>query len=267
MNDLQRELEVATRAARHAGTLIKALYGGVADVRYKTPIEPVTDADLAADSALREQLGEAFPDDAWLSEESGGHLDRLEKRRVWIVDPLDGTREFVAGRPEFTVSVGLVVGGEPTLGVIVNPITGHCWSAIRGRGATCDGRPIHVAPRATLAEGQVLVSRSEKRRGALEQYEGLFPMRAVGGAAFKLALIAQGDALATFTTHTRCEWDVAAGLVILAEAGGRVTRLDGTPFRLNQVDPVFQGIVATNGATHDELRASVNRVIAAAAEK
>lgn len=249
-----RELSVAIEASAEAAAAIKLCYGQDAEVRYKSPEEPVTEADMVADRLLRELIGSVFPDDGWLSEESVDSGERLQKSRVWIVDPLDGTREFVAGRPEFAVSVGLIEDGLPVVGVIANPISGHIWSAQKGGGAFCDGEPIHVRSTQSLEQSRVLVSRSETRRGMMEKWADVLPLSPMGGAAHKLVLIASGQADATFTQCRRCEWDLAAGVLILEEAGGRITRPNGVPFTFNREAPFFtSGHVASNGGLHDAL--------------
>ena len=250
---LERELEEAVAAAREAAAEILAHYGKGEQVQYKTAIEPVTEADVLADRILRTRLMAAFPGDGWLSEETADDGDRLQKRRVWIVDPLDGTREFIAGRPEFCVSVALAEDGIPILGVIVNPVTSECWSARIGHGAALDGAPIRVRESRELTD--VVVSRTETRGGIMAPFEGRLPLRGVGGMAYKLALVASGRTDATFTTQHRCEWDVAAGAVLVSEAGGRVTGLDGRPLRFNQPSPHLVGVVAANAPVHDALLA------------
>ncbi len=247
------ELEVAINAARLAATAIEVRCGGQQVVQYKSPIEPVTEADVAADRVLRRELLRAFPTYGWLSEESLDDPVRLRKERVWVVDPLDGTREFVAGRPEFMVSVGLCENGVPIVGVIVHPLTHDVWTATRGGGAHLNGAPIRVRDTATLADAEIVVSRSETNRGMLTAYDDLIDMVPCGGAANKLVRIADGRADATFTCERRCEWDLAAGLLIVSEAGGRVSHLDGGTIPFNQEFPKFVGVVASNGLIHDAL--------------
>lgn len=253
-----RELQIAIEASRAAAAEIKLRYGTNPEVRYKTPIEPVTDADMVADEVLHNRLCDAFPNDGWLSEERADDATRLNCERVWIVDPLDGTREFVAGRPEFMVSVGLCVDGVPVVGVLTNPVTGDIFSAVVGQGATRNGKRIHVSKAVTPS--QVAVSRSELGRGQLTAFGAELPLEAAGGMANKLALVGAGVADATFTTWPRCEWDVAAGILLVQEAGGRTTRLDGGPITFNCADTRFQGILSSNGILHDALLETVNRL-------
>lgn len=254
----QAELDVTIAAAILAARAIEVRCGGQPVVQYKSPIEPVTEADIAADRVLRRELMGAFPRYGWLSEESLDDSTRMEKRRVWVVDPLDGTREFVAGRPEFMVSVALCEDGQPIVGVLAHPLTHQIWAATRGGGATLDGEPISVSSVAALSDAEVVVSRSETGRGLLKCYDDTLNMRPAGGMANKLALISDGRSEATFTTDRRCEWDLAAGLLIVEEAGGTVTRLDGGGFTFNNAFPKFYGVAASNGLVHADLLRVVN---------
>lgn len=263
ITDLRAELAVARDAARLAAEAILARYGGDAEVRYKTPIEPVTEADMIADELLRTHLLGAFPTDAWLSEESADDPVRLERSRVWIVDPLDGTREFIARRPEFAVSVALAQDGVAVLGVIVNPVTRELFWAIRGQGAWIEvGTGLErlvVSPAGAATDAHFAVSRTETRQGHFQRLQHDLRLRPIGGMAHKLALVARGASEGTFTLQNRCEWDVAAGLLLVTEAGGAVSQLDGTPFVFNQPAPTFHSVVATNGQVHDELLSVLRR--------
>ena len=196
-------------ASREAAAAIRVRFGRGDAVRYKTPIEPVTEADMVADRILSARLRRRFPEDGWLSEEGVDSSDRLGRRRVWIVDPLDGTREFITGRPEFCVSVALVEDGQVVVGVVVNPVTGDRWAARLGCGATLNGRPIHVRECNDLQGGPIVVSRSELTRGVLEPWRSL-PLHPAGGMANKLVLVAMGSAVATFTPRMRHEWDLVS---------------------------------------------------------
>jgi myo-inositol-1(or 4)-monophosphatase len=255
-----REFRVAVAAAQKAAMAINGFQRSEIEVQYKSPIEPVTEVDMIADRILKEALTEAFPDYGWLSEESLDGPDRLLKSLTWVVDPLDGTREFIAGRPEYCVSVGLVADNEPVLGVIVNPVSGSLFTAITGEGAFLNGAPIHVSDSSQAASYPTLVSRSETRRELLTKYLSVLNLQPTGGMCHKLSLVASGNAGATFTCYPRNEWDLAAGTVILQEAGGVVTRLDGTPLRFNQPSPEIVGIAASNGQCHQELLALINDV-------
>lgn len=250
-----RELEIAVAAAREAGAVVRALYGTALTVTQKGDREssPLTEADTRANEILQLRIAAAFPDDGWLSEETRDTPDRLSKARVWIVDPLDGTREFIRHIPELAVCVGLVEDGEPLVGVTYNPIRDEMFAAARGRGATRNGEPVRVSPERDLARALVLASRSESERGEWDRFRGRFRVEACGSVAYKLALVGAGQASATFTLSPKNEWDVCSSACVIECAGGRVTDVDGRRVRYNQATPRLRGLVATNGILHDEL--------------
>jgi len=162
MRDL---LKLAERAARSGGEILLNYFPGGYSVASKGPDNPVTIADTETDAMLKAVLLTACPDYGWLSEESADSPERLTKSRVWIVDPLDGTKEFIAGRPEFVVSIGLAENGQPILGVLYNPITDEFFSALAGRGAFLNGQPIHGTKTNSLKEAHLIVSRTETAAG------------------------------------------------------------------------------------------------------
>jgi myo-inositol-1(or 4)-monophosphatase len=206
--------------------------------------DPVTDADRAVDAALRAVL--VRPGEGWLSEETADDLTRLEAGRVWIVDPLDGTREFVSGIPEWCVSVGLIEDGEPVAGGILNPVTGELVLGAQGIGVRLNGVAVKLQPRAALPGALVLASRSETDRGEWRRFEGApFSVRPVGSVAYKLALVAAGLADATWTLVPKHEWDVAAGVALVLAAGGEVCAPGGVAPVFNRRDPLLPGLIAT----------------------
>lgn len=208
------------------------------------PTDPVTAADTEVDTLLRRLLPR--DGEGWLSEETTDDPSRLEKSRVWVVDPLDGTREFVEGVPEWCVSVGLVVDGEPVAGGILNPMTGEKILGGKGHGVTLDGRPAQVSGRPGLAGSTVLASRSEVKRKEWEGYrEDLFTIRPCGSVAYKLAQVAAGLADATWTLVPKHEWDVAAGVALILAGGGTVWEDGpGHPVRFNRPKPKLTRLLA-----------------------
>ncbi len=200
--------------------------------------DPVTVADYALDEALKETL--RSDNEGWLSEETADDSSRLEESLVWIVDPLDGTREFIDGLPEFCASVAAVVDGQPVAGGIVNPAAGLRISGAVGIGVTVNGS---LASEPT--NRSILASRSEWKRGqwAVVEDAGLdvVPM---GSVAYKLARVAGGLDRATWTPVPKHEWDVAGGAALLAAVGGTVLGLDGEPLTFNQDRPWLSGAVA-----------------------
>ena len=250
-----KELDVAIRAAREAGAIIRSLYGTDVAVVEKgdRANSPLTQADTRSNETLHRILMAEFPEDGWLSEESKDSPSRLTKRRVWIVDPLDGTREFVRRIPELGVCIGLVENGTPIVGVTYNPITEEMFAAARGQGATLNGRAIRVSDRTELAGATLLASRSEDERGEWDRFKSRFRVELTGSVAYKLALVAAGRADATFTLTPKHEWDICSSACLVECAGGRVTDLGGQALRFNNENPKLPGLVASNGKLHEAL--------------
>jgi myo-inositol-1(or 4)-monophosphatase len=205
---------------------------------------PVTEADRLVDATLRALLPR--DGEGWLSEESVDDRSRLGCSRVWIVDPLDGTKEFVQGLPEWCVSVGLVVDGRPVAGGIANPATDQIIVGSVTSGVTLNGKPVRASDRTSLAGAVVLASRSETDRGEWERFSGqAFEWRPMGSVAYKLGLVAAGLVDATWTLVPKHEWDVAAGAALVEAAGGVVTGLHGRPMSFNTPTAHLSGMVAT----------------------
>jgi myo-inositol-1(or 4)-monophosphatase len=204
---------------------------------------PVTEADRQVDEALARILPREG--EGWLSEESEDDQSRLSHRRVWAVDPLDGTKEFVEGVPEWCVSIGLVDQGRAVAGGIANPATGEYVLGALGHGVTYNGRPARVSERRDLQGALVLASRSEVGRGDWDRYrDAPFTVKPMGSVAYKLALVAAGLADATWTLAPKHEWDVAAGVALVLAAGGHVRTLDGSALVFNQPRPYLSGLAA-----------------------
>lgn len=234
----EKLLDDVCEIAIAAGRRIEKVRAEGLTTRTKDDLSPVTRADREADSLLRERLL-GLKRIGWLSEETADDGARLERARLWVVDPLDGTKEFIEGLPEYSVAIALVEDGVPTLGVVHNPATGDLFAARRGTGATRNGEQIRVI------EGHVLLaSRSELRRGEFEPFEESWNVRPVGSIQYKLALVAAGEAGVTFSRGPKHEWDVCAGALIVTEAGGKATDLFGDPLRYNQPFPKVKGILA-----------------------
>ncbi len=236
---LERRLKVAIEAAEEAGKIIREIYDGDFTVKYKDAEEedPVTLADKKSDAKIQEILLRVFPEDGWLSEETLDSEERLQKDWVWIVDPMDGTREFVQHIPEFSVSIGLAFKGEPVLGVILNPVAGELFTAVKGKGAFLNGRPIHVNEIPSVSKARLLVSRTYTKKGKLDwlrsHFENFVPL---GSIAYKLAAVAQGRGDAVISFHPQYEWDVCAGDILIREAGGVFILPTGQPIRYNRKD-------------------------------
>jgi len=245
----------AIEAARAAGTIIRSFYTTPYTVDYKDRHKdsPVTIADRDANQKIHEILQAAFPQYGWLSEETVDSPDRLSRRRVWLVDPLDGTKEFIDKIPEFGVSIALIENGRPVVAVVYNPIHDQLFWAVRDQGAWHEQQRLRVTPTSQLSAATILASRSETKRGEWKSFTSQFNTRPTGSAAYKLALIASGDADATFTLTPKNEWDICAGVLLVEEAGGQVSHLDGRPLVFNQPQTLLQGLVASNRLLHSPL--------------
>lgn len=250
MNTLLNETIALTQSAADE---IMRFYQSSFSVADKAPDNPVTDADLAADRLLRQGLGELLPDAGWLSEETADSPERLKKRQCWVVDPLDGTKEFVMGIPEFSVSVALVEDGLPTLAVILNPPKEELFYAYRDQGAFYKGQAATVSSTAKLQGALVDASRSERKRGEFAPFEETVKLKTMGSIAYKLARVSAGLADATWSRGPKHEWDICAGLLLIQEAGGQVVDLDNEPIRFNKSFPKVNGIIATNHYLYDQV--------------
>jgi len=240
------------RALEAARTILAGFTPGAIETEYKVGHDPVTEADRSVDAVLRQEL--LRQGEGWLSEESVDDLSRLEKERVWVVDPLDGTREFVAGIPEFCVSVAMVEQGRPVAGGICNPATGEIFLGSLESGATYNGKPARSSLRTSLSGAVVLASRSEAKRGDWKRFENApFTLRPMGSVAYKLALVSAGLADATFTLTPKNEWDVAAGAALVQSAGGFVSTLENSPLRCNNKSPLISGLLACGSGLRDDL--------------
>lgn len=251
------------RAALEASRAVFARFTpGEIETEYKVGLDPVTEADRALDAVLRKEL--LREGEGWLSEESADDPVRLQCSRVWVVDPLDGTREFVKGIPEFCVSIGFVENGRPVAGGIYNPATDETFLGSIESGVTYNGKPTQPSQRNTLDRALILASRSEVKRGEWKAFENSsFEIRPMGSVAYKLALVSAGLADATFTLTPKNEWDVTAGAALVESAGGYVATLDDAPLSCNNKSPLLRGLVACAPGLRQELVALVQHQLSA----
>jgi fructose-1,6-bisphosphatase/inositol monophosphatase family enzyme len=241
---MERELKTAVEAARKAAIAIRAVYDRQDfEVEQKADGKgPLTEADLAANKILIDTLSAAFPEDGILSEESKDDGSRLQRSRVWIIDPLDGTREFTLHVPEFVVSIGLVIDGAPTLGVLCNPATGELITGIVGQGVQYDGGDAATTEHGQIQGARFLVSRSEHKKGWFDAWKDEAEMTP-----------------ATFTPKPRNEWDLAGGVACVLAGGGHCSNGKGEPYVFNQADPLHIGVCGTNGAIHEHVMGMMQR--------
>ncbi len=239
-SDILLRIEAALADAR---VILSRFTPGAIDAEFKAGHDPVTEADRAIDAVLRQNL--LRDGEGWLSEESVDDFTRLEKSRVWVVDPLDGTREFVKGIPEFCVSIGFVEDGIPVAGGIHNPATNETFLGALDAGVLYNGKPATPSARTSLQGAVALASRSEVKRGEWKPFEnGPLQICAMGSVAYKLARVSAGLADITFTLTPKHEWDVAAGAALVLASGGFVTTLENTAFHANHKNPLISGLIA-----------------------
>lgn len=257
----REEMDVAERAAQEAGSIIIGLFKGQYEVREKSRNNPVTTADLEANRIIRSIIQEKFPSDGWLSEEDLDGSYRLRSSRVWVVDPIDGTKEFIEGVPQFAVSIGFVVDGRPKVAVVYNPAKERFYRAVAGQGAFLNGQAIHVTARREIRGAKLLVSRSEPKR-KFQVFVDLCEVKPVGSIAYRLAKVAGGDGDGTLTFRSIHEWDICAGVLMVEEAGGIVLDGSGNPLIFNRQETRHRGVVAANEPLTQGLQCLVEKVLA-----
>jgi len=245
-------LERIHAALEASRTVFARFTPGAIETEYKVGHDPVTEADRALDAVLRKEL--MRDGEGWLSEESVDDPIRLQRSRVWVVDPLDGTREFVKGIPEFCVSIGFVEDGRPVAGGIYNPATDETFLGSIDSGVTYNGKPSQPSQRKTLDGALTLASRSEVKRGEWKSFENTaLQIRPMGSVAYKLALVSAGLADITFTLIPKNEWDVVAGAALVQSAGGFVSTLEKGNLVANRRDPLLSGLLACGPFLKEQL--------------
>ncbi len=240
------DLPLLIDAARMAGRVATSFTGSAAK-RWDKPdgAGPVTEADLAVNDLLQSVLRLARPNYGWLSEETEDTADRLSKDRVFIIDPIDGTRSFVEGSSTWAHSIAVAEQGRITAAVVYLPLRDKLYAAGLGLGATLNGKVIHASTQSHLSSATVLAAKPSlvaqrwKTNTAPEFKRGYRP-----SLAYRLALVGEGRFDGMITLHPSWEWDIAAGALIVSEAGGTITDQKGHDLRFNNTDPRLNGVVA-----------------------
>lgn len=246
MPDRERnDLELIEQVVREAGAIARSYFKGEYRHWDKGRGQPVTEADLAVDRHLQQSLIGARPDYGWLSEESAESPDRLRAERTFIVDPIDGTVAFLKGRPHFSISVALAEQGRPVAAVVYNPVTEELFSARTGSGALLNGAAIRASERHSIAQCRMLAPRSTFEGPSQVPWPDMH-IEQRNSIAYRLALVASGEFDAMLSLTAKHDWDLAAGDLILREAGGQFTDHRGAVLRYNQALPI-QGPVAGAG--------------------
>jgi myo-inositol-1(or 4)-monophosphatase len=245
---------------REAGRMALARWPGhghTPDVWEKSPNNPVSEADIAVDTFLKRELNALLPSAGWLSEETVDHPERLERGLCWLVDPIDGTRDFIHGRPGWAVSVALVSEGRPLIGMMSAPARDEFWMATAGKGATRNGEVLRASMRTELPGARVPADALAKvDRDLVLVYKP-------NSIALRIAMVAANEADLLATLRWGFEWDVAAATLIAREAGAAASDAFGQPIAYNKRDPRAFGLLVTAPAIHD---AAVERLAERAAK-
>lgn len=266
-NDFERELEVAGTLAAEAADIACRYRDGDLEVELKAGDEPVTVADRAASKLIVEGLERAFPDDVVISEERKDDLRRLEVSRVWYVDPIDGTKDFIRGNDGFSVMIGLTVDHAPTAGVVFQPVGRRVFCAAPDIGAWFhspehEPRKLKVSDIDRIEDLRLVASRSH-RDGDIDRVKsalGIDNEFNIGSVGLKLSLIALAERDLYVNPASKCKtWDTCAPEAILHAAGGRMTDLFGAPLRYDEPSMLREtGMVASNGRIHDQIIAKLS---------
>ncbi len=212
----------------------------------KTPGNPVSEADLAVDVFLRRELGHLLPAAAWLSEETADDKARTKSDLIWLVDPIDGTRDYVRGRPGWAVSVALISGGRPLFGMLEAPARGEQWFAVAGQGATLNGEALTASARTEFAGARVPADQLPSADSDLTLVEK------PNSIALRIAMVGDDRADLLATLRWGFEWDIAAATLIAREAGAQVSDAFGKPLDYNKHDPRDFGVLVSSPGIHAE---------------
>lgn len=267
---MEKELEVTRQVARAAGKILMDFYVTETEVQWKGYDDPVTAADKAANEMIVRELQKHFPNDAVLSEEAPDDKARLQHERVWMVDPMDGTKQFIERLDEFAVMIGLAINGEPQVGVVYNPAVDRMFYAATGLGAFVEEKwstkRLQVSPQTDVNQMIAAMSRSH-HSPVVDRIRALLGIKGElrsGSVGLKFGLIANGQAHVYIHPGSRTnQWDTCAPAAILREAGGMVTDRHGAPLNFNTPEiRNMTGIVASNGTQHEQILAVVAQVLA-----
>jgi 3'(2'), 5'-bisphosphate nucleotidase len=256
---LDREIAEAARIAREAGAILMDIYATDFAVVYKAEADPVTEADTKANAYIVGEIRKAFPGDGIVAEETEDRSDALEGGRCWYVDPLDGTKEFVARNGEFSVMLGLAIDGVASAGVVYRPVNDKLYAGVVGNGAYLEERgersQLNVSTVADPSRLRLVVSRSHRNRavGNVVTQLGITQETTSGSVGLKAGLIAEQKAdLYIHIADKSSMWDACGPEAVLKAAGGRFTDLAGNPYRYSGADMRNRsGILACNAAAYD----------------
>jgi myo-inositol-1(or 4)-monophosphatase len=252
--DDSADTELLVAALREAGEIARRYYGGTYKSWHKSPGNPVTEADIEIDTFLKTRLLAARSDYGWLSEETVDDAGRLARSRVFVVDPIDGTHGFLRQRPHFTIVAAVVENGRPVSGAILNPIAEEMYEATKGDGARKNGERIEVSTRSDFEGARFL---AEKKLMEPARWASPWPQSVTSetraSAAYRMALVASGEFDAMISLSRKSDWDVAAGDLIVHEAGGRVTTRQGDLLIYNREATEHASVICAGPQLHARL--------------
>lgn len=233
---------------------IATSYSGHTAKKWEKPDDagPVTEADLAVNEYLAAVLPLARPNYGWLSEESEDNSQRLERDKVFIIDPIDGTRSFASGANTWAHSFAVAQEGQITAAVVYLPLRDKIYTAALGQGARLNGKPLHVSKQENLSSSSVLATKANMESSFWPNGIPTFERHHRPSLAYRLALVAEGKFDAMFTFRPSWEWDIAAGALLVTEAGGRITDQTGSPLKFNGAESLLNGVIAGGEAIHME---------------
>jgi len=249
----QADLALLQDAVREAGAIALDFFRNGVRSWEKRPDDPVSEADLAVDEHLKRRLLGARPGYGWLSEETADDASRLTRQKVWVVDPIDGTRAFLKGKPEFTICAALVDAGAAVAGAVFNPATDEFYDAVAGGGARLNDAPISASKRSGLSGARLIAS---KRTFEQHHWIDLTPgaeFAYLNSIAYRMAKIASGDYDAAVSLSEKSDWDIAAAELIVREAGGCCSTRTGAAFVYNLPDRRHPSVLASGAGLHDTL--------------
>ncbi len=253
------DLDLLQSAARQAGALSMQWFGQPAKVWDKGDNHPVTEADLAVDTLLHKFLREARPDYGWLSEETIDDQSRLRAKRVFVVDPIDGTRAFLQGKPHFCTSIAVVEDGRPIAGAVFNPAFDEMYSAAKGQGASLNNQPIRASSRAALDDCRMVAHQGLFRHKGWAKKWPQMECASRNSMAYRMVLVAGGDWDATLTLKPKSDWDLAAADLIANEAGAVVSDPMGQKFLYNLETTTNSGVICAGKPIHGLIRRRIKQ--------
>ncbi|MAP93640.1 MAG: 3'(2'),5'-bisphosphate nucleotidase CysQ [Ponticaulis sp.] len=262
VGDLHADLRLLRDSALEAGAIAMTYFESNVKTWEKEPDHPVTEADIAVNDFLADKLRSARPDYGWLSEENADTPERLSCDRVFVVDPIDGTRAFMNGQPHFCVALCVLEFGEPVVSVLYAPVFNELYSALIGHGARCNGRSISVSEKAEVDNCRMI---GDARLFNHDDWPDVWPEMVYpdvhpNSTAYRMALVADGRWDAVVILRRKFDWDVAASALLVTEAGGNVSCHWGDTFRYNRQIAAQRSLIAANPVLHGQLTGRMRHI-------